>query len=165
MRRILVLSVLALGTTAALATTATAEPYPQNVRESFLGECTARATHAHCTCILTMLEQQVPLNTMLAGSLSDEQIDGYVKACIEQVPIAQGDWPPSLDAAFIEGCKADDKDETLCRCIHARVEKEIEFSAVVSGQADAAKIQGILDACIAEQQAPAADQAPAEQPQ
>lgn len=72
---------------ALLTSAAHADPYPADVRQAFLEACTANmpegvSGESICNCVLLKMEAEISVETLGEGTVPDDQIEGYVVACM-----------------------------------------------------------------------------------
>ncbi|MDX9721170.1 MAG: hypothetical protein RBU37_10520 [Myxococcota bacterium] len=81
------LSLLAL----LVSSSAFAEPYPDEVREAFTGECVgAGAPEEVCTCVLLKMEAVITLDQLAASDFDPAQLETWTIECMsEYMPEAE----------------------------------------------------------------------------
>ncbi|OIP43265.1 MAG: hypothetical protein AUK47_02970 [Deltaproteobacteria bacterium CG2_30_63_29] len=83
MTRIAFLAVFVL---ALLTSIASAEVYPQEVRDAFMTECTESGGPAPvCTCVLLKMEQNITMEQLEKQDFTEETIVGWTTECMSSL--------------------------------------------------------------------------------
>lgn len=129
------------------ATSAFAEPYPDEVRESFLAGCAEQSSKPHCDCVLARLEAEVPLPKLIDGSLEDATIDGFINDCMKQVETDE--WPDEMVEAFMAEC-GQSSSEAVCTCVMSKLKGEIPARTVLSDGVPEGRLEELVTLCEVE---------------
>lgn len=59
-------------------------PYPTEVRNAFLNECSPSGGAATCECVLQKMEREIPLERLAKNDVPKELLAGWVQQCLGQ---------------------------------------------------------------------------------